>query len=317
MKTLKVMLVATALLLGLNTAQAQTLEEAQTKYTEAMGLVKAKDYSNAATMLDEAMNIGFELGDEGLDIVKEIQKILPKVYIYGGVEKLRKSDFQSAITELTSAFELADLYGDITTARQASRAISGAYQAMGAEAFNNKDYQTALTSFSKGYEQDPSNIKLALLTAKSYAELNKIDTAFAIYNDIIKTGTENSKFEAEAAEAKNEITTYSLVAISAAAEAKNLDEVLRIAALAPESPEVALMSMQVANNNNKYDVIIANAEAAAEKQVDDAQKSDIYYMLGVAYNNTQNFDKAIAALSKVTAGNNVSAAKTLITELKK
>ncbi len=317
MKTLKTLIIAASLLMGVNVAMAQTIEEAQEKYTKAMELVKAQSFGEAAALLEDAMNVGFDLGDEGLDIVKEIQKMLPKVYFYDGVNSLKQSNFEGAITQLTNACELGDLYGDVTTARQASRAISGTYQTMGAEAFNAKDYETALESFSKGYEQDPTNIKLALLTAKTYAELGQLETAIEVYNGVIEAGESNSKFEAEAAEAQSDITTYVLVAASAAAETDNLEEVIRLSELAPSSPEVALMTLQVANNQKKYNVIIEKADAAAELQSDDAVKSDIYYMLGVAYNNTGNFDKAIAALSKVTAGNNAAAAKSLIADLKK
>ncbi len=317
MKTMKLLAVAAALLLSASTVSAQSLEDAQNKYTEGMMKLKEKDLSGGAVLLEEAMNMGFDLGDEGLDLVKEIQKVLPKVYFQAGLGELKTGNYDGAVSELQTAFELADLYGDVTTARQASRAISAAYQTQGATAFNEKNYEAALVSFSKGYEQDPTNIKLALLTAKTYAELNKLDTALVIYNDVIATGERNSKFEAEAAEAKEDVNTYVLLAASAAAEAKDLDKVLELAKLAPSSPEAALMSMQVANNLKNYNVIIENAETAAAVQVDDAKRADIYYMLGVAYNNIGQHDKAVVALGKVTAGGNVAAAKTLADQLKK
>ncbi len=317
MKTIKLLAVALVLLLSTGAVAAQSLEDAQAKYTEGMGKLKNKDFAGGAATLEEAMNMGFDLGDEGLDLVKEIQKILPKAYVQAGVTDLRSGDYDGALKELQTAYELADLYGDVTTARQSSRAISAVYQTKGATAFNEKNYEDALVSFSKGYQQDPSNIKLALLTAKSYAELNKLDTALVIYNEVIATGEKNSKFEAEATEAKTDVNTYVLLAISAAAEAKDLDKVLELAKLAPSSPDAALMSMQVANNEKNYKVIIDNADSAAAVQVDPAKKSDIYYMLGVALNNTGQHDKAISALGKVTAGNNVSAAKSLADQLNK
>ncbi|MFI3286862.1 MAG: hypothetical protein R3Y61_00120 [Rikenellaceae bacterium] len=317
MKTLKFLAISLVLLCGTTTLYAQTIDDAAAKYTEGVEKLKAKDFAASAALLEEGMDIGFELGDEGLDIVKEIQSLLPKVYLQAGVGALKAQNYDSALKELNSAYELADLYGDVTTARQAGRMISGAYQMQGATAFNEKDYATALESFSKGYEIDHSNIKLALLTAKTYAELGQLETALGIYSEIIATGQSNSKYEAEAAEAQADVTSYVLVAASAAAEEKDLDKVLELAALAPSSPEVALMSIQVANNLTKYDVIVANAEAAADIQTDLALASDIYYMLGIAQTNLKNYDKAKAALSKVTAGGNVADAKKLISELNK
>lgn len=317
MKTLKFFVLSLVLLCGTTTLYAQTIDDAAAKYTAGVQKLQAKDFAGAAALLEEGMNIGFDLGDEGLDITKEIQGLLPKVYLQAGVAQLRSKNFEGALKELNTSYELADLYGDVMTTRQAGRIISGTYQMQGAEAFNSKDYATALESFSKGYEKDPSNIKLALQTAKTYAELGQLETALGIYNDIIKTGESNSKFEAEAAEAKADVTSYVLVAASAAAEAKDLDKVLELAALAPSSPEVALMSIQVANNLTKYEVIVEKAEAAAALQTDPAVASDIYYMLGIAQTNLKNYDKAKAALAKVTAGGNVADAKKLISELNK
>lgn len=315
MKTLKFLIISLLLLGGTTTLQAQTIEDASAKYTSGIESLKAGDFANAAAQLEEGMNIGFDLGDEGLDIVKEIQGLLPKVYFQAGVAAIKGNKFEEAIEELQSAYELADLYGDVTTARQASRAISSTYQAQGATAFNEKDYETALVSFKKGYEQDPTNVKLSLLTAKTYAELGELESALSIYNEVIAIGTNNSRYAPDAEEAQKDVNTYVLLAASEAAKTEDLAKVMELAALVPDNEQVALMSMQVANNLKDYNVIMANAEAAAELQSDEAAKSDVYYMLGVAYNNTKNYPAAKSALAKVTAGNNVSAAKTLSSQI--
>ncbi len=317
MKTLKIFIAALTLACLSAPSFAQSMDDAQAKYGEGVEKLKAKDYAGSAALLTEAMNVGFDLGDEGLDIVKEIQGLLPKVYLQAGVAELRTSNFDGAFANLQKAFDMSDLYGDVTTMRQASRMISNGYQMKGAAAFNEKDYATALESFSKGYEQDPSNIKLALFTAKSNAELGNLEKALEIYQGVIDAGAQNSKFESEAAEAQKDITTYLLVAASNAAEKKDLDRVLEIAKLAPTNPDIALMSMQVANNLKKYSVIISGAEAAANAQSDEAKKSDIFFMLGDAYTQTGNKAEAITALQKVASGNNVAAAKARIVELKK
>lgn len=62
--------------------------------------------------------------------------------------------------------------------------------------------------------------------------------------------------------------------------------------------------------------MIARGEAAATAQTDAALKSTIYYMLGVAYNNSGNNPKAVQVLQKVTSGPNAAAAKTLAADLK-
>lgn len=316
MKTLRILAVAVALLCATGTTYAQSLEDAAAKYTEAMEKVKSKSYKEAAVILKEAMNMGFDVGEEGLDLVKEIQTILPKVQIQAGITAVRANDFDGAIVELIQARDAADLYGNVQVVRQANRIISGVYQAKGATAFNEKDYKTALESFSKGYEQDPSNVKLANLTAKSHAELGDLALAITIYNSVIAMGEKNSRFEDDALEAKQDIATYLMFAATNAAAEKNLDKVLEYADMAPDSPEVQMLVMQTANNLKKFNVMIARGEAAATAQTDADLKSTVYYMLGVAYNNSDNNPKAVQILQKVTSGPNAAAAKTLAADLK-
>ena len=55
--------------------------------------------------------------------------------------------------------------------------------------------------------------------------------------------------------------------------------------------------------------------AAIEAQTTDEGRSNIYYLLGVAYNELEMFDKAIEAMSNVTAGSNVANAQAVIEAL--
>jgi hypothetical protein len=61
--------------------------------------------------------------------------------------------------------------------------------------------------------------------------------------------------------------------------------------------------------------MIEHAAVALEAQTTDEGRSDINYLLGVAYNEKEMFDQAIAAMKKVTAGNNVANAQAVITAL--
>lgn len=317
MKNLKVLVATFALLLAANFANAQSLDDAAGKYSAGIEKYKSADYSAAAALLKEAMNMGIDLGEEGMDLVKEVQGLLPKVYLQYGVAELRAQNYDAAIAQLIACEEIADLYGDVQTMRQASRVISGAYQMQGATAFNDKDYKTALESFSKGYAQDPSNVKLAALTAKAYAELGELDKAMPIYAQVVEAAEKNSKFADDSEAAQKDVAMYVGVAVSNAAEAKDMDKVLSLAELAPTNPDVAILVLQTANNMKNYQAVIARAEAAAALQVTPEAKSNVYFLLGAAYNNTANLPKAIEALSKVTAGPNAAAAKALVAELKK
>lgn len=319
MKTIKIFIVAAIMMIATGaTSYAQSLSEANELYAAAVGKFQAKDYDSAVSMLKESMAMSTELGEEGLALIKETQALLPKMYAQAGIDALRAGKYDESIEKLSQASQTAELYGDMSVMRSANNAIAGAYQQKGTNAFNSKDYTTALESFSKGYELNPTNTKLANYTAKSYAELGELTKAVEIYQNVIDLGAKNSRFEADAATASQEANQYVLIALQNAGESNaTAEEIVAIADLLPSSPEASLMAIQLINNKKAFKVVIERADAAAEVQTTDENKSTIYYMLGVAYNNTDQNAKAVQALAKVTAGPNVATAKSLSDDLKK
>lgn len=322
MKRVKVtFLTLVASLFMIGNVAAQTLEDAAAKYTAATEQYQAKQFDAAAKLLEEALTQATALGEEGSEILAAVQELLPDAYMNSGKMAAQKKQFPEAINAFLKAEEMAEKFENTKLKRQASRFCSIVYQTMGADAFNNKDFAKAIESFSKGMKQDPDNIKLAVLTAKSYAELDSLDLATTLYKQIIDAAANNSKFAEDAATSKTELVTYYLVAESKAVEAKDLNKAIELAdklsAVIPNEPQSSMMVIQLANNLKNYDVVIARGEAAAAAQTDEALKSDVYHMLGGAYQNKDNKAKAIEALRKVTAGNGVAPAKALITELSK
>lgn len=321
MKSVKVILMTVAATFILGSAAAQTLDDAVAKYTAAMEKVQAKNLKDAIPLLNEAMQLGIDLGDEGAELVREVQGLLPKLNLQTAMMSAQAKNFDEAVAGFLKAEELADLYGDATTRAQASRAISNVYMMMGVESFNNKDFAKALDVFSKGYAQDPKNVKLATYTAKAYSELGEINKALDIYKGIIEAGASNSRYAEDAKSATADAVQYTLVAISEAGKSNDLDKVVALtdtlATVVPSEPLSSLMVIQLANNLKKYDVVIARGDAAATAQVDEDKKADVYFMLGAAYQSKENKAKAIEAFRKVTAGANAAAARTAVADLSK
>ncbi|MEG0033208.1 MAG: tetratricopeptide repeat protein [Mucinivorans sp.] len=313
----KIAFALVALFLSLNITFAQSLDDATAKYNSAVEKVKAKDYVAAIPLLKEAMNMAIDAGESGLDLTKSVQQILPVVHFQLGLDQYKSKKFDDALKSLKTAQETGDLYNNVKIARQASRAISGIYMAQGIDCFNNKDFAGALEIFKKGYAEDDGNVKLASFTAKTYAELGQLSEAVPLFEKVIQAGTDNSRYAKDSSEAYADMNNYVLVAISAAAEAKDIDKVIALADMAPTSPQAAILAMQVANNAKKYDIVIARGDKAAELQKDDALKSDVYYFVGSAYNDKANKPKAIEYLSKVTSGQFAADARTAVAELKK
>ena len=74
---------------------------------------------------------------------------------------------------------------------------------------------------------------------------------------------------------------------------------------------------RLTSRRSDYAKVIELGEAAAAAQPDETEKSDVYFILGAAYNAKEMKPQAIEALKKVTAGDNVAAAQKSVAELSK
>lgn len=311
-KLLGAMLVA-AMTIG--AASAQSVEEVGLKMKEAGELLNGKKLVEAIPVLEEVVRMGAAAGADAADIVTEAQKYLPMCYQQKGADLYKAQKIDEAIAAFTKAGDLADLQGDVMMTRKMGRTVSQLYMMQGIAAFNGKDYAKALESFGKGREQDPDNVQLAYFTAKSYAELKELDKAVELYKQVIERGTENSKFEKQAADAKADMDNYLLVATSEAAKAGDLEKVQAYVAAIPENASANLLLIQTANNLKKYDVVTAKGAEAYAAQTDEAQKSNVAYLIGVAFQNRGNNAKAAEWLRKVTTGQYVAQAKALLADV--
>ena len=303
---------AVAMVLG---ASAQTKEDVALKMKEAGELINNKQLVEAIPVLEEIVKLGQAVGADAVDITSQAQKLLPTCYQQKGANLYKEQKIDEAIAAFSKAEDMADLQGDVMMSRKMGRTISQLYMMQGINSFNSKDYTKALESFQQGIKQDPENIQLAYFTAKSYAELNQLNQAIELYKQVIAAGTENSKYAKQAADAKADMDNYMLVAASTAAQAGDIEKVKTYVEAIPENADANLLLIQTANNLKKYDIVVASGATAYAAQTDDARKSDVAYLTGVAFQNTGNSAKAIEWLGKVTAGDNVAAAKQLKTDI--
>lgn len=301
-----------ALLMIVGSVSAQTIEELGLKMKEAGELINAKKYVESIPVLEQVITMGIDVeGDDAAAIVSQAQGLMPKMFMQKAIALVQAKNMTGALEALNKAEELGDLYGDATTVRNASRTASNIYMAMGIENFNAKEYAKALEIFLKGTKQDPDNIKLAYLTAKSYAELGNLSQATELYRRVIAAGAANSRYEKDSVASVADLNIYTLVAISDAAAASDIATASTLLKAIPTNADANLIVIQLANKLKNYDAVIADADAAYAAQTDPAKKSEVAYLAGVAYQNKDNKAKAVEFLKKVTAGPNVAAAKEL------
>lgn len=320
MKSLKTILITLAALVAGVAAYAQDSATEVTKlFNEAVPMLQAKQYAKALPILEKAVETGLDI-PEAAETVEQAKKYIPNCYFRIGLEKAQKGDFASAVTYLGKADELGQQYGDMQTSRNAKRAISQSYTALGGNAFNNKDYKTAAEIFAKGYSANPQDTNLALNLAMSYCEMKDYDNGIKVYDNIIALGNLHSKFAEAASKAKTAKGEYllqkALDEIKSGQEETAYATLDSILASDPLNAAANMLKVQTATNAKEWDNVIAWGEQAAAAQTDPEQLSTVYFLMGAAYDSKDDNATAIANYQKVTEGNNVAAAKNRIEALK-
>lgn len=321
MKRFKVILVTLAAIMFAGTVAAQTTAaDIATKYNEAADMVNAKKYAEAITALQSVIDKGLDI-PEALENVEAAQKLLPTCYYMNGMSFAQAGKLEDAATQLTKAVETAELYGNMDISTKAKPRLSQVYGVLAGQAFNNKDYAKAISIYSEAFEANNKDTKTALNLAMAYCENNELDKGLDVYSKIIELGPTHSKYAEDAATAKEKAAYYIMLKAAEAAQAKENDKVFELCDKAltfdPANPEANMMRVQTATNMKDYAKVISYGEAPAEAQTTPELKSDAYFLLGAAYQNTENKAKAIETYRKVVAGANVANAKAQITALSK
>ena len=307
---MKKVFLAIVALFAIGSISAQTAEDVTAKFNEAATLLNSKDYAAAVAALNEVVAMSADV--EGTEsIAEQAQGYIPTCYFQAGLKQAQTQQLD----------ETAELYSNPKVMRNAKTMIARVYTMKGGSAFNNGDYAAAAEVFAKGFEADPNNTKLGLNLAKSYYELGKFDEAVAVHKSIFAQTL--PRYDADKAQAKTDMTYYFTKNIAEMQQAEDVDNAAILALaekwVAADANDATANKMLVSQHltAKNYDKVIEMAEAVAALQVDEADKSDVYYSLGMAHNAKEQKAEAIAALKKVTAGNAAAAAKAAVAELSK
>ena len=314
---IKSLIVALVALATTATVFAQDpVNEIKKRYNEAAALCRAKNYVEALPALEQLLNDAYD--NDVMEVVEGVQKLIPNCYFRIGLTKVN-TDAEAALADFTAANEMALLYNDSKTARNAGSAIAELYRSMGAKSFNEKDYATAAGIFAKGYEANPQNTVLALNLAKSYCELKDFENGIKVYTEVIALKDRHSKFAEASAEAMTALTEYLMLKaqdeyVAGNKEAANAT-LETLVNLDPMNTANQMFRLNLAVNNEDWDCIIANAEMAAAFMMTPEEQRAAYYPLAAAYDTKNMNEQAVATYKLVSAGDKVEASKARIAEL--
>ncbi len=303
---------------ALMAALSLSAQDVTTLYNEAGAAFNAKDFAGAAAKFEQVIDLGID-NEEVATQVATAKSTLPKCYYYLGGAAIKTKNYDEALKNFSKSAELAELYGDMSQAAKSNGWVAKIYQLQGGEAFNNKDYVTAAGIFEKGYKADPDNTAMALNLAMSYCEMGEYEKGMDIYEAI--AAKTHPKYAQDVAKAKEMMALYTNNKVAEMQTAGDFDGIIKLAdAQLEKNPTSALFQnvrLQAYANKKDYDKVIELAQAAADAQTEEEDKSLMYYLLGAAYNAKEMKAQAISAFQKVTAGPAAENAKAALAELQK
>ena len=325
MKKLVLMAVA---LFSFAMVSAQSASEITAKYNEAAAALQAKDWTKALENFEAVVKAGMDSEDSNvLSCVATSKKYIPTCYQRLGTAAAGAKKWDEAVKYLSTAADKAELWGDSTAKVKANQILAKVYQAQGGEAFNAGDYAAAVAVFEKGYAANKRNTGMALNLAESYFKLGEYQKGMDVCNNIC--GMNASKYAEAIAEAKEKMAMYTNNEVARLQQAGDQDGIIAMAesmlAADPTSALAEKIRLQAYNNKKDYAKVIELGETAALAQTTEEDQSDVYFIIGAAYNAKYNAggntdaalkDKAVSYLQKVVAGGSVEAAKAALENLK-
>ncbi len=321
MKNLLTIIALCAAVLSASTVEAQTKVEVQKKFNEAATKLNEKKFADAIPLFEQTIALTETSEDDVVSIAEESNKHLTTCYFYSGAMSAKKGDFAAAIDLFAKAKDLASMTGNMTMENKVSAMMGNVYIVQGNKAIEAQQPDKAAEFYNTAYLANNKNTQAGLLAAQSYAKAGNMARSTEIYKELIALESVHSKYKTAAEEAKKAFSNTLLAAASVAATennfaevSKNVDEIL---AVVPAHPQAMLIRVQAASNGKKANEVIKYGADAAAAQTDGVAKSNIYFMIGAAYQGKEDKDNAIKAYSQVTEGDNVATAKDMITALSK
>ena len=311
---MKRLIMTVVALMGATTLFAQT--DVVATFQQGVANAKAQNYTEAIAQFQEIIDASWDIEEPDTNQQKAIvgsKKFIVTCYNKMGVAAVNAKNYDEAAANFSEAANLAELYEDVAAMNKNRALVGQVYQVQGADAFNSEDYATAIEVFSKGYAADPRNTEMALNLAESYFKSDMYQEGMKICTKI--AGMNADKFAEAIAAAQEKMHMYTNNEVAKLQMANDYDGIIVMAEQLDDKAMAAKITLQAYYGKKDFNKMIELSESALAAQATDEGRSDIYYLLGVAYNEKEQFDEAIAAMKNVTAGANVANAQAVIAAL--
>lgn len=222
----KLLVFISVLAIALTNVNAQSINEAGTKFNEANESFKAKDFPTAIASFTEALAICESLGEEGAELGGKIKNIIPTAYTNYGTELYKSKKFDEAISTLKTGIAEAQKYGNAKEERKATRLIGNIYFTKAGVDYKAGNLDASLQNCNNAIEYNPKAHKAYLYKAIIYSErkdeANMVEAATQAVNIAEADGDVKT-----ANAARSTVTTYFINAAQESFGKKSYDSTIK------------------------------------------------------------------------------------------
>ncbi len=323
-KTFRSLFMATAAVLltaGMAFAQSTT-KDAVEAFNAGVTANEAKNYTEALTQFNKALDICNQVGSEADEIKLQAEKAIPGVQFNIGLGLYNQKKIEDAITEIEKAKDLAIKYGDEKTQKKSERVVPQLYNFLGNGSLRDGQYEQAIAFYNKAIALDSNYSKCYLGLGLAYSKMNNLDKAIAAFDKTIEVGTATNKAE-DVKDAKTSARDNLLVQASDEQKKENYADAYKHFNQAlkydDKNSETYLGLAAAANKLSKFDdaVEAINKALPLLDGTSDSNKAPYYFALGNAYLGKKDNTNACDAYKKAAFGTFKEAAEYQIKDVLK
>ncbi len=301
--------VLSALLISLcfiDGAQAQSLEDAITKFNEGFVLFNEQgDFQAAIEKFKETIVIADEVGSEANDIRERAVGQIPRLAFMHAAQFVRERDLEGAVDAFQEAARLAESYGDEQIMRRSRGNLPALHLNLGNQLFRDEQNEAALEQYRKAIELNPSYISAYYQKALVYRRTGDLDNAlenFDISIDLAREAGEQDNLERSQRAARDYLVFLASEQIDEEYFNRALDLLNRAAGYG-ESASMHYRFAEVYNNQRRYSDARTSAERALELETGGRlDRARIYFELGLAHKGLENTQAACSAFRNAMVG---------------
>lgn len=306
------------------TLSAQTLTDVINEFNTGVEKLNNQEYEVSIEHFNKAISMSETVGAEANDMKAQAEKMVPSAYYRQANIFMKRKQYDNAIPFLEKTVETATLYNNnAETKAKAAKYLPQLYVREGNREWKNKSYDAAIAYFDKALALNPKLYQAYQGKGMVYLDQDETDMMLESFS-LAKTGAEAKGDTKTINKVNGVIDSYFNKFITEEMEMVDPEEkdytyvveaCEKALAANPNNPRALYNLAVISNKSEQYEEAIGYAEKALLNEKEAVWISAINFELGSAYEDTQMYDLACAAMKNVTEEPFLSKAERKVTDL--